>query len=480
MILLALSLFLTVPAPLEMPRAQAYLVESNGVKRLEDRFLRIDLWTSRTVTGRWLDDDGRVFTLARLETHPPAVSAEGSVSRAQYAAQTVAFDKRKVLKGGVQSAAFRDALSRLSPVEISKEASAPRMLPRGFADVDYWHGTNESAVVCTFLPEGGKVWRLAVWELAPGDDFAECVKAFEREFLEKEYARFAAAGRDTESVREARPSKRRRFSEREELRRDAHHCVLAYDGWRFTDSQEFTILNNLPGGGAFVSALTNELPVMRLKYAAALPTPLDSSDVLCVARIFATREEYLETMAVDGITNMAWSAAYWSPLRRELVAHLSDGGSDRLIRTFRHEAFHQYLSYATAMIPVSAWLNEGYAQYFEDESSDDWELGAVPGPEDIERFAQMLPALFMMDYDAFYSGSDDERRMKYRLAWSVAVFMERAMREIRHDPFETFKADYIAALFRSKDMVRATREAFRSKDRLELFISCWSRFWSGR
>ena len=49
---IAASLFFTNPAPLDMPRAEAYFVRENGRRRLEDRFDRLDMWTSRTVTGR--------------------------------------------------------------------------------------------------------------------------------------------------------------------------------------------------------------------------------------------------------------------------------------------------------------------------------------------------------------------------------------------------------------------------------------------
>ena len=63
---IAVSLFFTNPAPLDMPRAEAYFVREGGLRRLEDRFDRLDMWTSRAVTGRWVDDDGRIFTLATL------------------------------------------------------------------------------------------------------------------------------------------------------------------------------------------------------------------------------------------------------------------------------------------------------------------------------------------------------------------------------------------------------------------------------
>ena len=67
MLILAASLFFAHPTPLDMPRAEAYLVREGGVRRLEDRFNTLDLWTSRAVLGRWEDDDGRAFMVAKLD-----------------------------------------------------------------------------------------------------------------------------------------------------------------------------------------------------------------------------------------------------------------------------------------------------------------------------------------------------------------------------------------------------------------------------
>ena len=492
---IAVSLFFTNPAPLDMPRAEAYFVREGGLRRLEDRFDRLDMWTSRAVTGRWVDDDGRIFTLATLGVMPPSVGGASTVTRVGYDAETARFDKRKAIaKSGPQSVAFRSAIGLLSPVEPVERGVPPRQMCRGYDDIDYWHGTNESVVVCAFLPEKSDVWRLAVWELAPEDDFAECLRAFEHEFLEREYHDFVRQKPDAEMLptpdgRKSRDRARngRRSApadpasaEREALRRDARHSVAAYDGWRASDADEFTVLDDLPANGTFVATLTNELATFRRKYSAALPTPIDGTNVLCVARIFADRDEYLDALAVDGLTNMAWSAAYWSPSRRELVAHLPAKGEAELLQTFRHEAFHQYLSYATAMISASPWLNEGYAQYFENEASLDWEIDARPTQEDLERMSAALPALFGMDYRDFYDGTDHARHLKYRMAWSVAVFMEKGMREVRHDPFKTLKADYMEALFETKDMLKATNAAFGSRERLQLFVSEWLRFWKER
>ena len=483
MLVLAASLFFTNPAPLDMPRAESYFVTEGGTRRLEDRFVRLDLWTSRTVIGCWMDDDGRFFTLARLAVMPPSIGGDATVTRVGYSAENALFDKKKVVaRSGLQAEAFRSAIGLLSPLKPAERGVPPRQMCRGYADIDYWHGTNESAIVCAFLPEKSETWYLAVWELVQDDVFDDCLRSFEREFLEKDFKEFAKAhpcdDDDGACGRDAKKSRRRKLSEREELRRDARHSVAAYDGWHVTDAEEFSVLDDLPGNASFITALTNELTVFRRKYSEALPTGIDGTNVLCVARVYADRAEYLEALIADGKTNMVWSGGYWSPSRREIVAYLPYKCETQLLQTFRHEAFHQYLSYATAMIAASPWLNEGYAQYFEDEKSFDWGLGARPDEEALKRFAALLPALLLKDYGEFYD--EESRGLNYRLAWSVAVFLEKGAREVRHDPFRTLKADYFEALFATQDMRKATGAAFKDRDTLRLFVDEWLKFWKER
>ena len=101
----------------------------------------------------------------------------------------------------------------------------------------------------------------------------------------------------------------------------------------------------------------------------------------------------------------------------------------------------------------------------------------MPSEEELKRLSALLPRLFELDYRSFYDGTDEERRLKYRLAWSVAVFIEKGMREIRHDPFKNFKSQYVAALIETRDMLKATSAAFGNKDRVELFVREWQKFW---
>ena len=470
MLLLAASLWFVHPTPLDMPRAEAYLVKEDGVRRLEDRFNTLDLWTSRAVLGRWEDGDGRAFMVAKLDVLAPKFS-ETTETRTTYAASAATIDAKEDLD-------LRDgAIALLSPVEKAAEPARPRQPIRGLKETLYFQGTNTSAIVCAFLPEKATAWYLATWELIDGDDFDYSKEVFEKDFL-GEWATIVATELPSERADDAptaRPRGRKAAApdERALLRADAHHSVTNYASWHVTDADEFTILDHLPtAGGAFMTALTNDLKRMRAAYAATVPSPLDGSNVLCVARLFADRNEYLDAVGDD----LQWSAAYWSPSRRELVAYLPPDGGGELLKTIRHEAFHQYLSYATAMIAASPWFNEGYAQYFEEGPDGP----AFVDPADLVTLADGLPALMMMDYAQFYDGTDEARRLKYRLALALVYFLEKGAPEIRFQPFKDLKRDYIEALLRTHDMHAATREAFASPERMERFVDEWKKFWKNK
>ncbi len=468
MLLLAASLFFTNPSPMEMPKAEAYLVKERGVRRLEDRFDKTDLWLSRSVDGIWNDDDGREFMLATLGVVAPPLTGDKSVTREEYVASCTTFEKKDDKELFV-------SVDKLSPIAPDSEFFRPRQMCRGYKDIRYYQGTNETAIVCAFLPEKHERWYLATWTLAEGDVYDDCVKTFENEFLEKRetWPKGWCQDPEKEKKKSRGKSAAEKPRERELLRADARHSVALYDNWRVTDGDEFTVLDDIQNARSFTVTLTNDLKRMRAAYAKVMPSPIDGSNVLAVARIFASRAEYLDALGQNDHGDMEWSAAYWSPQRRELVAYLPEDGSEKLLETIRHEAFHQYFSYAASMISTSPWINEGYAQYFE---------GGPEGPSfvdaaDLVQFADFLPALMAMDYDDFYSGTDEERRMKYRLALSIAYFLEKGASEVRFDPFKNVKRDYVRALVSHKDMVKATAVAFKDQDTLDLFVREWKKFW---
>ena len=458
------SLWFVHPAPLDMPKAEAFLVTVGETQRLEDRYSVSELWTCQSVLGRWEDDDGRTFAVARLDTVPPLFS-EAAKTRSDYRAACVRADRKDAVRRDL-------AISRLSPYELPEKPVPPRQAIRGMKEVLYYEGTNTSGIVCAFLPEKSEAWYLSVWSLLEGDDPDFSRERFEEEFLRKwdEIVKTELRS-ELPADKPDRKKAKELPSERELLRADARHSVTNYTGWHVTDGDAFTVLDDVPAVNRFVVSLTNDLKVMRARYAETVPSPIDGSNVLCVARIFCDRDEYLDAVGED----MKWTAAYWSPVRRELVAYLPEGGAAELMKTIRHEAFHQYLSYACSMITASPWFNEGYAQYFEDTESSDWDVKGVE--LDFDRLAEVLPGVLAMDYEAFYSGTDLERRVKYRLAWSIAVFLEKGAPEVRFQPFKHLKRDYVAALLKTQDMRAATSAAFKTKDGLKEFVADWKKFW---
>jgi len=451
MLWLAVSLLLARPVPMEMPQAESYLVKESGRYRLEDRYAAQDLWASRTVLAYGHDEQGRVFSISRLETELPSEDGR-AVTRGAYARSVSPIARRDVQTR-------REAMAALSPVPLAESGERPRQCPRGYEDVVYWQGTNVTQVLCEFRPERSDRWYFASWTLLEDDDPSERIRIFEDDFLGREFRELT----DFPSWREFKE-----FSEAEALRADAHDSVTNCPGWHWTDSDGYVVLDDLASSRQLVNAITNELPKLHAQFVRALPTTLESTNVLSVIRVFGNRDDFVA--AADD--SAKWSAAYWCTRRREIVACMPESGMEEFVRVFRHESLHQYLFYALAAIPSSPWFNEGYAEYFEDPESVRWELPISP-----EAAMPLLPSLFASDYEQFYSGSDGQRRINYALARSVVVFIEKGMREVRNDPFCDFKPNYMSALIATQDMRKATEAAFVNADLRDRFVYEWMKFW---
>lgn len=462
------GLWFADPAPIDMPRAESYHVTENGVMRLEDRYKVSDLWLSRSLLGRWIDDAGRVFILLKTSSEFP-FDASSAVTRAEFSASR----QRKIDDDG---SAIAGIAALLSSGDVSREGVPPRQeIPR-LRKTLFFEGTNTSFIVCAFSEEKSEDWYFAAWNLVPGDDYATARWTFENKFLsewadiKEKYLPSEKAARE----RTKRGKKKGADSEKELLFRDAAFSVTNYPSWRVTRAANFVVLDSLSGSSAFPAALSNELVNAYARYGEAFPGFPDATNALFAVRLFSDREMYLSAVGEE----LAWTSAYWSVLRREIVAYLPPDGEAKLLQTCRHEAFHQYISYAAALISVSPWLNEGYAQYFENEDDVMWSgKEKKPSEEELELCAEVLPELFYMDYEDFYSGTADERSLKYRLARSVAVFLEKGAPGLRFRPYGNLKKDYMASLRSTRDMAKATKSAFGSTEKMRQFIRDWKEFW---
>ena len=460
--------------PAEMPKAEAYRVTDGGKHRLEDRFDTFDLWTALTMRGRWRDDAGNEFRIARLVAELP--DDQPGVTRTRG-------DFRKRLKAlDVKNATVRDeAVYALAPVEVGRPERTRRNGRRNFIELWRYPSTNENVFVYAFRPRTPETRETPNWYVvslagAPGEDPKDLRETFEEAFLDE--IELPALRRRTPPV----PPVSDDAGETELLREDYRRSVVNYADWHFTSSGDLMIADNLDAQARapFIATLTNELPRLRREYVAAVPSRIADTFHPAAIRVFRSREEYLAYVGVEA----KWTAALWSPMRRELVLYLPESGVESLLRTVWHEAFHQYLSYAGSMISAAPWINEGHAELFEHAHFDAEGNLVYERPYDYASFvhanavmlSELIPSLLLMDYDEFYAGGQQEREAKYRLAWSLAYFLQVGAPEVRFRPFEHLRADYMDALVSTCDGIRATR-AVLSGDMLKKLVDEWLAFW---
>ena len=465
--------------PFSLPKAEGYLVTSGkGERRLEDRFDVFDLWVSATLRGRWMDDEGNQLQIARLFARPPT-DAPGTVcTRRDF------YDELKRQLVDPKQPGQRDEAARaIAPVDVQGPVKARRSQRKNLRDVVYYPSTNDHALVCAFRPRTPERKETADWYLvsllaAPNADMDEVQAWFDDSLLD-EISIPAARARPEPAASALPPDD---ATEQELLQRDVRGNIVNYDDWHSTFAEDVLVVDNvdLSVRGPFISALTNNLPRLRRAYAHAVPSALSATNQTAVVRVFRSREEYLAYVGVE----QKWTAALWSPVRRELVLYHPETGTEQLLHTVWHEAFHQYLAYAGSMIESSPWFNEGHAQLFEHSHFD--RKGEIVFDRDVQaaaymqeyaaEMAQNIPAVLEMDYKAFYGGTQEEIAVKYRLAWAIAYFLEVGAPNVHYRPYENLRADYLKALVRTRSMREATA-AVLDEEMREAFVSDWLDFW---
>jgi hypothetical protein len=484
--------------PIEMPRAEAYLISAkDGKCRLEDRFNTSDIWIAMSLRGRWIDVDDNILWISRLTHLPPQDREDDTKTRSTYYASLPKFE----LKTKSENDLF-EAVSQITPVEIIRAVRPRRANRKNLEGLWMYETSASNTIVCAFRPRSPEKneippWYSACLEIAPGEDYDEALEQFDSEFLDRIYIPALrdrkpkphsdlkkAFWEDKKESAKKRKTKKRLPSEAELIKDDYRSSVANYNSWHWSECDNITIIDNLDNvtRPSFISALTNNLPLLQKSYSQKIPSPLSSNDYPTAIRIFGTQEEYLSYVGEE----QKWTAALWSPVHRELVLYLNISGQEGLLRSVQHEAFHQYLAYASSMMPAAAWFNEGHAELFEHSY-----ISTVDGtvkftaPADlttivknhIPNASEILPALIKMDYPEFYYGSQEERRAKYALAWSIAYFIEIGAPEIRFRPYETLRADYVKNLIKTHSMHEATA-AVLSEEKLKDFIDDWKTFWN--
>ena len=186
------------------------------------------------------------------------------------------------------------------------------------------------------------------------------------------------------------------------------------------------------------------------------------------------------------------SIGLWSPSHEELlILDMGNSARNETLKTMRHEAFHQYLHYATGNGHHALWFNEGHACFFENVSYDTkknyvriWDDPKDRRPAAVasnpEKYARLVKDILMLDHAAFYAGTLHEVNDKYSAAWAAVYFLQKGAHSFQE--FADYRGvvpAYLAAMKEGKSANEATRIAWECVSQRD-FVADFVKFWGKR
>ena len=472
--------------PVPMPEAHAYLLTGEATLVREDRFAPYELWYNTECCARWRDPAGNKLIIGRI-VHRLPVSPERHISRAEFG--TELDDETNLIDPTKQ-----DLVNEWVATFVKSPVYKPEPLKLNaftLKEVLYYPCGTNNMLVYAFRPRRVGNAKNFDWFCvtlqAPGEtDFERLRASFEEDFIGQVALPPRSAkdeGIEAEELTTERHGEKASELPDHPVRVEARKSVENYDDWWFAETEGYIIIADVHTsvGEAFIHDLQATLPAMRLAYAKLVP-PITRENDVSLIRLFQNREQYARYVG----DALAWSSGMWMPGRRELVLFQQENKND-MMRIVRHEAFHQYLSYASCMLNVAPWLNEGHACLFENASVGTKNKVSLDEDPDMSRLlldnmeavVALLPSLLNADYAEFYAGTGTERRLKYAIAWGLAYYLQKGAPLERNTPFKNILPDYAAALAQTHSGEEATVLAFKDVD-MRVFQENFREFWLKR
>lgn len=266
--------------------------------------------------------------------------------------------------------------------------------------------------------------------------------------------------------------------------------------WWTVENEQYKFMSDLSEsrGRAFIRQAMRLMSAMRRSYEFYVP-PQKKVGVSTV-RVFKTLAGYREYRLSTGDED-TMSIGLWDPSREELLIS-AEGDRESAQEIMRHEAFHQYLHYATGCGRHATWFNEGHATFFEsiqyNSAKNDVKIVdkgkyAIWVERDPKQAARKMSGILTMDWADFYCDGESrvtigkwtitERFYHYVLAWALIYFMEKGV--YARENFAAYRKVlpiYLAAMREDgMDWRTATERAWEPvKDRnlAEDFLFFWS------
>lgn len=369
--------------PAATPESRRYVVTRGEEKRDFQLFFVRDLWRLRAFAGEWRDKRGNVMRLARVKSLIPSDVPAAFSSMPDGQGEKDAIEK-------ALDAAEREFTGEPLELEVWKKC---------------WGGFGS-----------GKIFEVRGRRYYVEFEFAEAVKPGDEEKLLKNFER-SVSGVTSASA-----------------------GAISSMKWRETENDKYRFLTDLDKakGGKFVKDAMRLVDAMRKSYEFYVPPQRPVGK--CTVRVFKTRTGYYDYRASTGDDDQM-SCGLWDPRREELL--ISGEDRERAQGTMRHEAFHQYLFYATGNGNHAMWFNEGHACFFEsvkyNPAKNEVKVVAEGNraswiDRDPEFFANRIPAVVRMSYREFYEG---DVNANYCTAWAIVYFLEKG--SLTSDAFAAYR-----------------------------------------
>lgn len=257
--------------------------------------------------------------------------------------------------------------------------------------------------------------------------------------------------------------------------------------WWESRNDDYLFLTDLSKsqGGAFIKTAMRLMSAMRRSYEFYVP-PLKKVGQSKV-RLFKTLASYRDYRASTGADDDQ-SIGLWDPSREELLVS-TEGDRDASQETMRHEAFHQYLFYATGRGDHAMWFNEGHAAFFEAIQYNpakntvkilDTGRRANRVAKNPARIANAIRKTLKMSRKAYYGGSLSEVDFHYTTGWAIVYFLEKgAYAANEFEPYRKIVPKYLEEMAKGVSAEEATDRAWelvKDRDVAADFLKFWSKY----
>jgi hypothetical protein len=473
------------PEPLPTAHVYSYTFTRGDETPRRDLYDPRELWYATQWKGQWRDKSGNRLTVGRATYMLPAVASSvqaGHVSRE-------AFDQALALPAAAFAPQQPSAPAAWAAAFAGRKLGEPQKLRTGFnlSDALLLPSDAPDTLVFLFRPKNRPDWYAAVIAVADGTPAEKVRAAFEQDFLPSvrpitNSARIAANEAKNQTLRLA-PGTVKRAVPDHPSRDAAKRSIAGMKEWWYAETPEYIFLSDLRSaeGKRLIKELQSELPALRQAYARLIP-PFTAEMDVNVVRIFSEQPAYQQYVG----DSFEWSSGVWTPMRRELVILGQSQERESLLSIIRHEGFHQYLFYATSMIPNALWFNEGHACFFENVDANTRGRIEIQEPARVEHLlrtldavADNIPAILKADHRAFYAGGNENlRQLNYTTAWALVYFLRKGAPAQRLTAYANVLPTYLKTLAETQDPQAATAAAFAGIDMKTLredFGDCWKR-----